>query len=222
MTDFDTPIDCPVCDKDGFETESSLRGHVNGSPDHPSWEEVKGGLPTGSELVDDDDQQATTSSEGGKSPDVDGDRDQSEDSPETTSEGGNEGGGSGPTDPDDQPDDPTDQQNTPMPTEDELVRQRQIQGDEPDESGSDEETSDETTPKGGNEGGSFAGLLPALDTSTVVMFVALLAVVYLTYRLLSGDGDEGDDDTDVDDEEADEEVDGLSSFDATDLEMGGD
>jgi len=155
--------ECPDCGKDGFEGESALRGHVNGSPEHPSWEVVKGDLVAGSEDDDQNDQQEATPSEGGKSPDEDGDDDQPDDQQKGTNEGGNEGG-NGPSDAgsedDDQPDDQNDQQDTPMPTDDELQRQRRVQGAQPDESGSDEETSKTTgstsksTPsKGSNEGG---------------------------------------------------------------------
>jgi hypothetical protein len=108
-----------------------------------------------------------------------------------------------------------------MPTDDELQRQRRVQGAQPDESGSDDESSSETTREGGNEGGSAAGLLPAIDTLTIIMLVAALAVALILYRLLSGDGDDegsaGVDDG-VEETEDDEDVDDLPNFDATELE----
>ncbi|WP_251327935.1 hypothetical protein [Haloplanus pelagicus] len=221
---------CPVegCDYEADQIDQ-LRGHINGSPDHPSWGDVRGDLDAGSELVDQNDQQETTPSEEGESPDETGDDDHPDDHPERDDEGGSEGG-SAPSDAgsdeDDQQNDQNDQGDTPMPTDDELQRQRRVQGAQPDESGSDDEISQETsktTPsKGGNEGGSATGLLPAIDTSTIIMLVAVLAVALILYRLLSGGGvDEGSkgDEEDVDDQEASsEDVDDLPNFDATDLE----
>jgi hypothetical protein len=215
-----TGYTCPHegCDYQADQIDQ-LRGHVNGSPDHPDW----GDLDAGSELVEQNDQQETTPSEGAGSPDEDGDADQPDDPPEPPSEEGNEGGGSAGSETDDQPDDQNDQQDTPMPTDDELQRQRRVQGAEPDESGTDEEPSSETTPEGGSkagtERGTPAGLFPAIDTSTIIMLVAVVVVILVAYRLVSGDGDEGSDEVeqeDINDDQEDE--DGLDNFDATELE----
>jgi len=217
-----TGHDCPVegCDYTADQIDQ-LRGHVNGSPDHPSWGTVKGDLDAGSELVDQNDQQETTPSEGGKPPDENGDDDQPDDPSEGVDEGGNEGG-SDPSDAgsegDDQQNDQSDHPEKDMPTDDEIQRQRRVQGAQPDESGSDEETSGDTPSKGGNEGGSATGLLPAIDTSTVIMLVAVVAVALILYRLVSSDGDdEGDEGNDEDADDI-EDVDDLPNFDATELE----
>jgi hypothetical protein len=212
-----------TCPSEGCDYEAKavdqLRGHVNGSPDHPSWGAVKGALETGSELVDETDQPETIPSEGGGSPDETGEDDHHETTPKGGPSEGDEGGGSAGSRGDDQHEDQTDPQETDMPTEDELHRQRENQGAEPDESGRGEETSrgtSSTTPQGGPQRGiSGGGLLPAVDTTTIIMLVALLAVALIAYRLYGG-GDETVDPENVDDQE--EDVDDLQGFDATDLE----
>jgi len=208
---------CPVegCDYTADQIDQ-LRGHVNGSPDHPSWGTVKGDLDAGSELVDQNDQGETTPSEGGESPDENGDDDQQNDQPEGGDEGSNEGG-NGPSDAGSDEDDQGDQADTDMPTDDELQRQREVQGAQPDELGSDKETQStrETTP---SKGGESPGLLPALDTSTILMLVAALAVALILYRLLSGDGGDEEGEGDEEDVDDDQEVDDLTNFDATELE----
>jgi len=177
-------VECPQCG-DTFAGHGNLRGHVNGSPDHPSWGEIQSLLK--------DDQAETSDEEGAdqaKSSDS-GDSDEENDQAEGATKRQK-----GP-----QAEAPEGDEN--VPTEKELQKQREQAGTDQGKSsdGRDPETNDdqgEEQGKGAPEGTETAGsalalpgvaVLEDLDTTTLALLGALLLVVVIAWYYLGDSRD---------------------------------
>ena len=170
------PIEeCPVdgCKRGPFDTEGSLRGHVNASGDDGhDWTEVKQLVAGDGAAPPEGDDQSTTSGEQAKA----GDSSTTDDQPtegDDQAKAGNEQGNKQATEGDDQQ----------MPTQDEYEDQHAT-SDGAGKAG-DGSATDDQPDQGDTTSGSPLPSLP-MDPKTLGMLLAVGLVLWLSYRALSG------------------------------------